>query len=299
MSTGVVMVLEPGAAEQENGWRRALEEGQILCFPRTPFEVPDADRAFLLSQRQVEAGYHKNIAYRPESDRVSGFVKQGPGDDETLRRVLRDYSRRAIEFAGRLLPTYARAWRVDFASFRPQEEAGRRLALRARNDLLHVDAFPTRPSGGDRILRVFTNINPTAPRVWQTAETFDELAARFAVPSGLLARARRAGGWQGLRRGLRAIGLPIAARSAYDEFMLQFHHFLKANQDYQEREAARVTHRFPPDSTWIVFTDMVSHAVLSGQYAVEQTFIVARASLALPDRAPIAILERLAGARLS
>jgi hypothetical protein len=270
MSTGVVMVLEPGAAEQENGWRRALEEGQILCFPRTPFEVPDADRAFLLSQRQVEAGYHKNIAYRP-----------------------------AIEFAGRLLPTYARAWRVDFASFRPQEEAGRRLALRARNDLLHVDAFPTRPSGGDRILRVFTNINPTAPRVWQTAETFDELAARFAVPSGLLARARRAGGWQGLRRGLRAIGLPVAARSAYDEFMLQFHHFLKANQDYQEREAARVTHRFPPDSTWIVFTDMVSHAVLSGQYAVEQTFIVARASLALPDRAPIAILERLAGARLS
>jgi hypothetical protein len=102
-----------------------------------------------------------------------------------------------------------------------------------------------------------------------------------------------------LRRGLRAVGLPIVARSAYDEFMLRFHHFLKANQDYQEREATKVTHRFPPGSTWIVFTDMVSHAVLSGQYALEQTLIVARASLALPDRAPIAILERLAGARLS
>ncbi len=301
MSTGVITVPAPGASspEQEAAWRRALEEGQILCFPRTPFELPEADRAFLLSQRQVEAGYHKNIAYRPESGRVSGFVKQGPGKDETLRRVLRNYSRRAVEFAGRLLPTYARAWHVDFASFRPQEEAGRRLALRARNDLVHVDAFPTRPSGGDRILRVFTNIHPTAPRVWQTAETFDELAARFAVSSGLLARARRSSGWQGLRRGLRAVGLPIAARSAYDEFMLRFHHFLKANQAYQEREARKVTHRFPPDSTWIVFTDMVSHAVLSGQYALEHTFIVARASLALPDRAPIAILERLAGTRLS
>ena len=43
---------------------------------------------------------------------------------------------------------------------------------------------------------------------------------------------------------------------------------------------------------------MVSHAVLSGRYALEQTFIVARDSLALPEKAPIAILERLAGTRL-
>jgi hypothetical protein len=39
--------------------------------------------------------------------------------------------------------------------------------------------------------------------------------------------------------------------------------------------------------------------VLSGQYALEQTFIVARESLALPERAPIAVLERLAGAPLT
>jgi len=301
VSTGLLTVHALGApgSEQEATWQRALEEGQILFFRRTPFEIPEADRAFLLSQRQAEAGYHKNIAYRPESDRVTGFVRQRPGDDETLRRVLRDYSRRAIEFAARVLPAYALAWRVDFASFRPQEEAGRRLGLRARNDLVHVDAFPTRPSRGDRILRVFTNINPTQPRVWQTAETFDELAARFALSSGLLARARRAGTWQGVRRALRAAGLPLAARSPYDEFMLRFHHFLKENRAYQEREATKATHAFPPGSTWIVFTDMVSHAVLSGQYALEQTLIVARATLLLPDRAPIAVLERLAGAPLS
>ena len=29
------------------------------------------------------------------------------------------------------------------------------MRLRARNDLLHVDSFPTRPVRGDRILRVF------------------------------------------------------------------------------------------------------------------------------------------------
>jgi hypothetical protein len=44
---------------------RVLEEGNILLFPSTPFALPDKDREFLLRQRQTEAGYHKNIAYRP------------------------------------------------------------------------------------------------------------------------------------------------------------------------------------------------------------------------------------------
>ena len=45
-------------------------------------------------------------------------------------------------------PEYARSWRVDYASFRPVEEQGRELPLRHRNDLLHLDAFPTRPTHG-------------------------------------------------------------------------------------------------------------------------------------------------------
>ncbi|MBV8675788.1 MAG: Kdo hydroxylase family protein, partial [Planctomycetaceae bacterium] len=52
---------------------------------------------------------------------------------------------------------------------------------------------------------------------------------------------------------------------------------------------------FPPDSTWIVFTDTTSHSCISGQYALEQTFIVRRESLVSPDKAPIAILERMSG----
>jgi hypothetical protein len=45
----------------------------------------------------------------------------------------------------------------------------------------------------------------------------------------------------------------------------------------------------------MVFTDIVPHSVESGQSAVEQTFIVAAESLAAAERAPVAILERLAG----
>jgi hypothetical protein len=273
-----------------------LEEGRILFFPRTPFALPDEDRAVLLRQRQSGAGYHKNIAYRPAQDRVTGAAGRR-SEADGLRRVLRDYSRSVVAFTAGVLPAYAARWRVDFASFRSEEEAGRGLSLRSRNDLVHVDAFPTRPTRGDRILRVFTNVNPQAPRVWKSGGTFEDLAARFATSSGLLERARREGPGGAVRRLARAAGLPVALRSPYDRFMLSFHHFLKENHAFQD-EGGKTTLSFPAGSTWMVFTDMVSHAVLGGRYALEQTFIVSRQSLALPEKAPIAILERIAGAPL-
>jgi hypothetical protein len=277
---------------------RVLEEGNILLFEQTPFELPRKDREFLLRQRQTEAGYHKNIAYRPGGDRVTGVARQQVEDAKELRRVLRDYSRTVVDFASRLLKPYAREWRLDYASFRPQEESGRRLSRHARNDLLHVDSFPTRPTRGDRIFRLFTNINPSTPRVWRTGETFPELAGRFAVSSGLLGSASRRGAGRRVLGLLRSAGLPVRARPPYDEFMHRFHNFLKDNEAYQDTADARVV-SFPPGATWMVFTDMVTHAVLSGQYALEQTFLIARRSLTLPEMAPVAVLERLAGRQLT
>ena len=277
---------------------RVLEEGNILLFGQTPFKLPEKDREFLLRQRQTEAGYHKNIAYRPGGDRVTGVARQQVEDAKELRRVLRDYSRTVVDFASRLLKPYAGQWRLDYASFRPQEEAGRRLSRHARNDLLHVDSFPTRPTRGDRIFRLFTNINPTVPRVWRTGETFPELAERFAVTSGLLRRVSRRGAGRLVLALLKSAGLPVRARPPYDEFMHRFHNFLKDNEAYQDTARAQVV-SFSPGATWMVFTDMVTHAVLSGQYALEQTFLIARASLMFPERAPVAVLERLAGRSLT
>ncbi|HWC64870.1 MAG TPA: Kdo hydroxylase family protein, partial [Thermoanaerobaculia bacterium] len=71
-----------------------------------------------------------------------------------------------------------------------------------------------------------------------------------------------------------------------------------SNDEYQ-RAAPADEFRFPPGSSWVVYTDTVSHAVLSGRFALEQTFLIARRSLAAPDRAPIAVLERLAGRALA
>jgi hypothetical protein len=275
-----------------------LEEGNILSFPNPPFEIPEEDTQFLLKQQQSSARHHKNIAYRPSEDLLTGYASGGRAQAAQLRAAMRDYSQRATRFASKLLAPYAARWRVGFASFRPQQEKGRQIRLRARNDLLHIDSFPTRPSNGDRILRIFTNLNPTESRVWITSETFEPLAQRFAGHDGLplpkgFTTPRRV-----LLKLARAVGFGSLARSPYDHWMLSFHHFLKGNEDFQSG-APRARWEFPPHSTWLVFTDAVSHAVLSGQFALEQTLIISRHSMVAPEKAPVRVLERLAGCALT
>ena len=274
---------------------RRLESGDILYFPGTPFELSAEERSFLLSQRQSDASYHKNISYRPAEDRLKGVDQKERAEWERMHRTMRAYSTRAIAFMTSFLSRYARDWKVDFASFRPIEEAGRKVALRSRNDLIHVDSFPSRPSHGDRLLRVFTNIHPERARVWVTSDPFEELAWRYAGKAGL---PHPPGGLSRLRSkalmALSTLGMPVVDRPPYDQFMLRFHHYLKESAAFQE-ECPKDRWEFPPNSTWIVFTDTTSHSCISGQYALEQTFIVRRKSLVCPDKAPISILERITG----
>ena len=299
------------ATEEKDRWyAEQLEEGNIPFFARAPLDLPDADRCFLLGQRQSGGSFHKNIAYRPLQDRVTGLARKTARDDEKrLLAIMRRYSGQATQFLAGLLPQYAQNWRLDYTSFRPFEERGRRMRQSARNDLLHIDAFPTRPTHGDRILRFFTNINPTQPRVWLTGPTFEVLASQLAVGSGLLPQlksrpsaliARQS--FDAVRRALeeatRALGIRMATASPYDRFMHHFHNYLKQRSDFQ-RDCAKNRWEFPAGSSWMVFTDGVSHAVLSGQFALEQTYIVPRSSLVLPQKAPASILENLCGWRLA
>ncbi|HEY6393277.1 MAG TPA: Kdo hydroxylase family protein [Bryobacteraceae bacterium] len=288
-----VELINVGEVRPREEYYAQLERGNILFFPRTPFELSENERNVLRATGLSTSSHHKNIAYRPASDKVTGFDQAMVQDPEELRGVMRTYSQRVLEFLRTLLPRYMENCRIDFASFRPQEEEGRDLPRKKRNDLLHVDAFPTRPTGGDMILRVFTNVNPTKPRVWMTSDPFEPLARRYAMDAGLPKVAGQRDG-SVLSRFLRAAGVPVVQRSAYDRFMLGFHDYLKFNADYQ-RNCAKYRFEFPPDSTWMVFTDVVPHAVLSGQFALEQTVIVQRESLAEKQRAPIAILEDICG----
>ena len=84
-----------------------LENGDIIYFPQTPIPIVPDDLEFLLNQKQVGAGYRKNIAYKPSEDRVTGFVAQSPETGERLQRIMRKYSRDVVEFLGKFLAPYA------------------------------------------------------------------------------------------------------------------------------------------------------------------------------------------------
>ena len=290
-------------ANQDPGYReqlcRRLEEGNILLLNPTPFAPNDADSAFLREQRQTAKASHKNIAYKPHLSSLTGVDDESAHNAERTRQIISEYSSGALATLEALFPTYCRNWRVDYASFRPVEEQGRNLAIRHRNDLMHVDAFPTRPTHGGRILRLFTNIHPTRDRVWGTADAFGVIAGQHAVDAGLNsvtkwpATFRRA-----LMRCAAGVGLKVPDRSAYDEFMLRFHHYLKADEEFQ-KNGQKHTATFPPGASWITFTDQVAHKALSGQYALEQTCIVPFSAMLEPANAPVAILEQIAGTRLT
>jgi hypothetical protein len=52
-------------------------------------------------------------------------------------------------------------------------------------------------------------------------------------------------------------------------------------------------------STWLAFTDQVSHAATSGQYQLEQTFLLPVEAMASPERSPLRVLERIKGRPLA
>lgn len=274
-----------------------LERGQILFFREPPFELSAADREFLLRQEWAEMRLHKNISYRPGEDLLKG-VKGNPETVSKVHDIMRRYSENVIGFLKQFLAPYAGKWILDFASFRPFEEERRGLPLHKRNDLLHVDAFPSRPTRGGRILRVFTNLNPTTPRVWNTCDDFAAIARAHAENAGLRRIAEQDGFLQRTVQNLgHAIGIRSMGRTPYDMFMLRFHDYLKENVEFQER-APKSRIDFPPLSTWLVYTDGVAHAAMSGRYALEQTLLIPAEALVSPDYAPFRVLESIAGCPL-
>ncbi len=276
-----------------------LEAGNILFFSSTPFDFPRESIEFLLRQKQSGSKNRKNIAFKPGSTRITNAQKSSATEEEKLLSIMQSYSKCVTQFLSVLLFSYAEEWKLDYASFRPFQERGRKLRLRARNDLLHTDAFPTRPMHGSRILRFFTNINPNEGRKWMTSDSFTELAQKFAglekipfpkpLKNNFLGKLKRA-----FKKRARKAGLPVVLRSPYDDFMMRFHNYLKENEDFQ-KNCHKDHWEFPPGSCWLVFTDQVSHAALSGQYALEQTILIPRRALLNPEKAPISVLERLTG----
>jgi len=224
------------------------------------------------------------------------------GDAATISRiqaVLQEYSRQVADFAGKFLLPYAGQWTLDLATFRPFAEERRGVPLHRRSDLLHVNVSTSRPTRGSRILRVFTNLSPEMPRVWQVAEaTFETLARQYAQDAGLLRITEEASYADAAGDAADKLGLRPASRTPFDMFMLRFQDYMKENAAFQ-RSCSKVSLEFPPLATWMVFTDSAAHAAISGRNEIEQTFLIPPGALVAPEHAPIRILESLAGYSLT
>jgi hypothetical protein len=281
---------------QAQAWCQRLEAGDILYFPQTPVPLRPEDLSFLLGRQQTGSTLHKNIAYKPKLNSVSGLdASTGAAELQQLQTVMGQYSQDVDRFLRRFLSPYHERWQLDYASFRPQEEEGRDLPLRRRNDLLHTDAFPTRPTRGARILRFFNNIHPSRTRDWVVSDPFPVLAPKYAPQQIPLPASGNPAG-RALRSLANTAGLgyaiPSLKRSPYDDFMMRFHNFLKENASFQA-ECRKEHLKFPPGSSWMVYTDMVPHAVLAGQYALEQTFLVEHGAMVSPEYSPLSVLQAM------
>jgi hypothetical protein len=245
--------------------------------------MPDEQR-FLSAE--WSDGDSKNINLRGGERGLRG-ARGGKDDLALLQAMIERFSSHCRTLIGALLPHYAPHLTLGSTSYRPCEVAGRKSSFRKDDARLHTDAFPSNPTGGARVLRVFTNINPDGkPRAWRVGEPFADMAARF------LPRARRA--WPGEARLLRALRATKRSRSEYDHLMLQLHDRVKADVDYQRR-APQEQIDFPVATTWIMFSDQVLHAAMSGQFAMEETLMLPVNRMRAPESSPLRVLERMTG----
>ena len=262
----------------------ALEGGGVIRLPRLTFMLTDPERRFL--SPVWSDGRAKNISL--DGARLNG-AKGTPEDCAELAAMIARFAACAAELVTALFPRYAPYVKRARTSYRPQSTTGREVSWRKDDSRLHVDAFPSRPNRGERILRVFSNVNPVDDRVWRVGEPFEAMA-RTLLP-------RIAAPIPGAAALLAALRITRSRRSHYDHLMLNLHDRAKADLAYQ-RECAQETVHFAPGTTWLCFSDQVMHAAVSGQYMLEQTIHLPVSALYDPARAPLAILERLTGRTL-
>ena len=140
-------------------------------------------------------------------------------------------------------------------------------------------------------MRVFSNINPNqVPRVWCVGGDFEKTAAHF-LPQ-LKTKSKL------FRQLLSLVKITKGVQANYDVLMLKLHDQMKMSKSYQA-DIAHQTIELPAQTSWMVFTDQVPHAVLSGQFCLEQTFHFPVSVQSYPERSPLQVLERLMNKKLA
>ena len=281
-----ILRLPDDAHAARDGARAAdvLEGGGLVLFETLGFPLSPGEQAY--ADPAILAPRSKNVSLDPRTGALGGTVLEGAAR-EGLRVAVARYAAFADALVAGLLPGYARALERRRTSFRPGAVDERALSPRKDDKRLHLDAFPSSPVGGRRILRVFSNVDPEGrPRLWRLGDESLESHARTRLTRyprlGVRARA------------MEALRITRGRRTDYDQAMLALHDGAKLDDVWQAR-APRTEVELPAGSTWIVYTDGVLHAAMRGQHAFEQTYLMPVEAMARPERSPLRTLERLAG----
>lgn len=266
----------------------ALEGGKVLVLSGLAFTIAPGETRLLDPATLGEHG--KNVSLDPGTRRLSNTAVP-PAEAAVLAGMMQRFADAALALLTDLLPHYSGQLERARTSFRPAEIDQRVYSPRRDDRRLHVDAFPTRPLAGRRILRLFCNVAPDgADRHWLVGEPFADYART------LLPRVKApvpGSAWL-----MQQLGLTKGRRGQYDHVMLGMHDAGKFDADYQAH-APRAAVSFPPGTTWICFTDQVVHAALAGHCALEQTFHLPTAAMVHPERSPIRVLEDMTSRRLA
>ncbi len=261
----------------------SLEGGNILHFPQLAFALKPEEIKFLSPEYADPQA--KNIGYNPKLNVLWGAQRLSDDERIKLKAMLDRFSQSAYNLVRNLLPHYVNSIVMARTSFRPVEISNRKTSYRKDDKRLHVDAFPSAPNQGRRILRVFCNINPHGEdRVWRVGEPFEKVANKFLpkISNPILGKSAL----------LRLLKITKSYRTLYDHYMLQIHDRMKADEHYQIN-ADQQELRFAPGSAWIVQTDHVSHAAMQGQYVLEQTFSLPVSAMKNDAHSPLRILEKI------
>jgi hypothetical protein len=264
-----------------------IEVGGVIFLPHLKFDLSNQEQKFLISECADEKS--KNISFDLKSNILRGSNCEGE-DLLELHTMISRFAQQSRKLVNSLFPFYKDTLQMGRTSYRPKmTEKRKSSSVRKDDSKLHIDSFASQPIQGSRLLRVFSNINPILPRVWKLGEPFENVADRF-LP--------RISHKQWISPHLlRMLGITKTLRSDYDHLMLQIHDSMKQDADYQ-RTVAYTQMSFPPLSTWVVMTDKVSHAALSGQFMLEQTFYLPPHAMHDSKLSPLSILEKKLNKRL-
>src|SRR5689334_24353880 len=179
----------------------------------------DSEMPFL--DARVSDGKAKNISLDPNSGKLQASSLTGDAA-KALAAMIERFGSQAAQLVQDLLP-YRNVERAR-TSFRPVEVKGRHYSKISDDRLLHIDAFPSRPMRGRRILRFFANVAPHSSRHWHVGQPFEDFARAFLPRVGPH--------WPGKSWLYEKLGVTRGRRSLYDEMMLSLHDTGKLDETF-------------------------------------------------------------------